>query len=79
MHQTKFTIYTVKKSPATVNILTLVRDQWLIVSDKMIFLSLAGMDKVKLWRNINIYLQEQVYFHPNKLNFVSLVQIDKLV
>ena len=78
MHQTKFTIYTVKKSPATVNILTLVRDQWLIVSDKMIFLSLAGMDKVKL-RNINIYLQEQVYFHPNKLNFGSLVQIDKLV
>ena len=37
------------------------------------------MDKLKLWKNINIYFQQQVDFNPDKLNLGLFVRIDKLV
>ena len=47
-----------------VNILTLVRS------------TIARMDKLKFWKNINIYLKQPVDFQQGKLNLLSLGWMD---
>ena len=56
----------------TVNILTLVLHEWILLSDKLIF-------TYKILENINIYLTWQVDFHPGKLELESLIRMGKLV
>ena len=37
----------------------LVRDEWTLLLNKLIFKTLAWMDKPKTWQNINIYSQQE--------------------
>ena len=39
------------------NALTIVHEEWILFPDKLIVKSLAWMDKLNFWKNINIYLQ----------------------
>ena len=40
----------------------IIRDEWILLSGKLMFTSLAWMDNLKFWKNINIY-----YRSPTKL------------
>ena len=56
----------------------LVRGEWILLSDKLIFNLLAWMDKLKFQKNIYIYLHSQFDFHPDKVNLVLWMLIVKL-
>ena len=54
-----------KGQNTAVNSLTLVRNKWILLLDKLIFKSLAQMDNLKFWKNIKI-----LYIYNNELIFI---------